>query len=61
MDFPSHVFIKRHAGPIRAWWKSRISLLIDTSNKEGARALIQELYLGEFPRLPERINCFSVF
>ncbi|KZR87904.1 hypothetical protein MITS9509_00704 [Synechococcus sp. MIT S9509] len=54
MDFPSHAFIKRYAGPIRAWWKSRIALLIDSSNEEGARALYQEFYLGDLPRLPER-------
>ena len=54
MDFPSHAFIKRDAGPIRSWWKSRIALLIDASNEQGARALYQEFYLGELPRLPER-------
>ena len=39
MDFSSHAFIKRDAGHIKAWWKSRISLLIDASNEQGARAL----------------------
>lgn len=30
MRFPPHSFIKKDAGPIKEWWKSRLILLIDT-------------------------------
>ena len=54
MDMPPHSFIKKDAGPIKDWWKSRIIMLIDTRNEEGAQALYKEFYLGDSPQLPER-------
>ena len=44
---PPHSFIKKDAGPIKEWWKSRIIMLIDTMNEDGAKALYQEFHIEE--------------
>lgn len=51
MRFPPHSFIKKDAGPIKEWWKSRLILLIDTRNEQAARALYKEFHIDEKPGL----------
>ena len=51
MRIPAHSFIKKDAGPIKEWWKSRLILLIDTRNEESARALYKEFHIDEKLRL----------
>tara|TARA_B100000475_G_scaffold181365_1_gene147929 strand:- start:86 stop:247 length:162 start_codon:yes stop_codon:yes gene_type:complete len=51
---PPHSFIKRDAGPIKEWWKSRIIMLIDTNNEDAAKSLYKEFHIDERPNLPQR-------
>jgi len=51
MSIPPHSFIKKDAGPIKEWWKSRLILLIDTRNEQAARALYKEFHIDEKPGL----------
>tara|TARA_Y100000766_G_scaffold264717_1_gene257724 strand:+ start:1012 stop:1179 length:168 start_codon:yes stop_codon:yes gene_type:complete len=54
VNIPPHSFIKKDAGPIKEWWKSRIILLIDTMNEDGAKALYKEFHIDEGRLLPQR-------
>ena len=36
---PPHSFIKKDAGPIKEWWKSRIIMLIDSKNEEASEEI----------------------
>ena len=47
VNMPPHSFIKKDAGPTKEWWKSRIIMLVDTMNEDGAKALFQEFHIEE--------------
>ena len=54
VNTPPHSFIKKDAGPIKEWWKSRIIMLIDSKNEEAAQSLYKEFHIDFRPNLPQR-------
>ena len=46
-EYASSFIHQKDAGPIKKWWKSRIIMLVDTMNEDGAKALYKEFHIDE--------------